>query len=277
VEKFLPRYVNSELNLPKEYKFDFDLFFEWFAWHFVWTNIEYSEAQLDIADIKLRFSHRFDKRLIKFDFPAIKEWEIKAHQHVNSWILPHESDVKLVIKDFDVDFDSDLKLDENGYLDPIVWNADVKFGETFLYHENKFIGFIMHQLIEYLILVIKDSVYFLGGTLFSQLLGPVLDKALNHYRFDIRLPSPFIGQTTSGDFIFDYRNVYSPVINEGYADFYFAGEILHGETAICDLEHDYMNFANTDVYSQLVVSESAATCAMNNFANSPIGKISLDK
>jgi hypothetical protein len=42
--------------------------------------------------------------LIKFDFPAVKNWEIDANQEINSILLPSDSKVELIFKDFDIDF-----------------------------------------------------------------------------------------------------------------------------------------------------------------------------
>ena len=76
---FLPHYITADMQLPTEYKLDFDLFFDWFAWHFKWTNIQYDTPDLDIRDIKMEFTRGYDRSLIKFDFPAIKKWVISAH------------------------------------------------------------------------------------------------------------------------------------------------------------------------------------------------------
>ena len=103
-------------------------------------------------------------------------------------------------------------------------------------------------MIEFLIVMIKNSVYFLGGTIFSDALGPMADKALHHYQLPVTLKSPFPGQGTNSSFIFDYRNVYSPYIGNGYIDLYFAGELLHGSN-VCEIEPDYMQFANSMTFS----------------------------
>lgn len=195
---------------------------------------------------------------------------------MNSWILPHESNVKLEIENLDLDFDTSFIIGSDGYLDPVVYKVDIDFGKTMVYHDNKIIAFFMHQIFEFGTKVVQNSLYFLGGSIFSSVLGPIMDRALNHYRMPLTLKSPLLGQTTQGHFVFDYRNVYSPVLYGGYADFFFAGELLHGDFASCDLEHDNMDFANSATYSQLVISESAATCALNSLALSPIGLIQLD-
>jgi len=45
----------------------------------------------------------------------------------------------------------------------------------------------------------------------------------------------------------------------------------------CTIEPDYMDFVNSNTFSQLVISESAASCIANSMANSKIGKTYLDK
>lgn len=42
------------------------------------------------------------------------------------------------------------------------------------------------------------------------------------------------------------------------------------------MDADYMDFVNSATFSQLVVSESAASCWMNQWAASSIGKFDLD-
>ena len=43
------------------------------------------------------------------------------------------------------------------------------------------------------------------------------------------------------------------------------------------MEPDWTDFINSDTFSQIVVSESAATCILNSFANSEIGQVQLNK
>jgi len=107
------------------------------------------------------------------------------------------------------------------------------------------------------------------------MLGPVLDKIFDDYKFSLRLPSPWNGQDSSGRFTFDYRNVKSPYIGDGYIEFYIFGELVHADHR-CALVPDEMTFINSEKFSQFVVSESAATCTLNNFMASPIGRIELN-
>jgi hypothetical protein len=96
--------------------------------------------------------------------------------------LPAESPVRFVIKDFDLKFDTALELGDDGYLDPVVYNAFVKFGETYLYHDNLIVAFFMHQVVKYEMIIVENSIYFVGQYMFTHMLGPVLDEMMNHYR-----------------------------------------------------------------------------------------------
>jgi hypothetical protein len=53
---------------------------------------------------------------------------------------------------------------------------------------------------------------------------------------------------------------------------------MHGSEAYnCTLDPDWTDFLNSDTFSQIVISESAATCILNSFANSEIGQVQLNK
>jgi hypothetical protein len=105
-----------------------------------------------------------------------------------------------------------LKLDENGYLDAVVRDVHVKFGDSKFYHSNWILRIVMHQIIYYSIIVLENSVYFVGKWLFSSMLGPTIDRYLNHYQLPLNLPSPFPGQTSVATFNLDLRNTADPFI-----------------------------------------------------------------
>jgi len=107
--------------------------------------------------------------------------------------MPSNSKVELIFKDFDVSFKADLKLDEHGYLDPIVYDAELNFGDSYLYHDNAIIAFFMHQWVYFAIVILKNSVYFVGQYIFTDMMGPVLDSALNHYKMEMNMASPISG------------------------------------------------------------------------------------
>jgi hypothetical protein len=60
-------------------------------------------------------------------------------------------------------------------------------------------------------------------------------------------------------------------------DMYFLGEITRPGESCGMLEPDQFDFMGTEVMSQAVMSESALTCALNSFADSPIGYVNLNE
>jgi hypothetical protein len=44
--------------------------------------------------------------------------------------------VQLIFKHFEFHYTAGLKLDENGYLDPVVYAIDINFGESYFYHDD---------------------------------------------------------------------------------------------------------------------------------------------
>ena len=111
MEFFLPHYLNVDANLPQEYHYEFGTFFDLVRWEFDWTDIKYSQADLDIKDVEIQMEQLVDVQVLKVKFPAIKHWEIDAHQHVNNVILPSDSPVRLVFENFEFNFHTDFKLD----------------------------------------------------------------------------------------------------------------------------------------------------------------------
>ena len=57
---------------------------------------------------------------------------------------------------------------------------------------------------------------------------------------------------------------------------FFVGDIIYDGDEGCFIEHDYMDFKQGDVFSQFVLSESAATCMANQIAKSKIGHIEMN-
>ena len=141
---FFPHYLNVDLQMPKEYHYTVAMFLDFLSWKIDWTDIQYDSADLDINDVHVDFTRFYDRALLKVKCPAVKEWKISAHQSVNTWILPGKSKVELEFKDFSFDYQVDLKLTEQGFLKPIVYDVDIKFGDSYFYHDDWFIAFIMH-------------------------------------------------------------------------------------------------------------------------------------
>jgi hypothetical protein len=88
----------------------------------------------------------------------------------------------LIIKDFDVDFRGQFKLDEHGYLDPVVYGVDIDFGHSDFIQDDWFLEAVTFELIQFSFVVIHNTAWLLGQYMFTNMLGPAMDKYLNHYQ-----------------------------------------------------------------------------------------------
>ena len=61
----------------------------------------------------------------------------------NTWVLPANGAVSLNLKDFDVNFEADLKVNQNGYLDPVIYDIGIDFGKSSVTHDNFIMKLIM--------------------------------------------------------------------------------------------------------------------------------------
>ena len=75
--------------------------------------------------------------------------------------------------------------------------------------------------------IIQNSVYFLGDQIFDGMAEPVLTKALTNYQWKIDLEDSFAGQNAFESFYIDARNTHRPFIGEGYMDFWINGELKY--------------------------------------------------
>jgi hypothetical protein len=100
----------------------------------------------------------------------------------------------------------------------------------------------------------------------GDMMGPVMDNFLNHYRYKFQMNHLVPGQGTNDIFEFDYRNTYSPQIYNGHADFFIAGDLMYRGQG-CNLTNDNLDFLPESGYtvgdSQIVISESVVTCWAN--------------
>jgi hypothetical protein len=128
--------------------------------------------------------------------------------------------------------------------------------------------------------MIENTVWMTGALIYTQLGEPVMTTFLNDYRLPLRrMESPFKGQYAVADFHLDYRNTQDPILNEGVMQAYFMGEVLYS-THKCKMEPNAFDFLDdmsvVSSVSQIVITESAATCAFNSIAASPIGTLDLN-
>ena len=62
-----------------------------------------------------------------------------------------------------------------------MYKASLKFGDSYLYHDNKFVAFVMYSFIEFTIVSIENAVYFVGPYIDTELLGPVISYMTNDF------------------------------------------------------------------------------------------------
>ena len=155
----------------------------------------------------------------------------------------------------------------------------MKFGDSYVYHENFWAKFIMHQVLQFGMIMVENTASFCGELIFSQIGEPVLTSFFNQYQYIARqVPSPLKGQElTLADFGFDWRLTNDPVIREGEMDLKMLGGFFYAYGAPCQIEHDAFDFMDHDITSQWVMTESAATCMANAMAESPFGSLNLNE
>jgi hypothetical protein len=76
--------------------------------------------------------------------------------------LPDYSPVELKFEDFDFAINVDPVIKDTGFIDPVVYEVNISFGNSYFYHDNAIVAFVMHQFLEFAIVIIENSVYFVG-------------------------------------------------------------------------------------------------------------------
>lgn len=80
-ERYLPNYFNVDLEIPEQYYYHFDSSVtDSLDWSISWTDIQYSNFDLDMEDVVFELSEAkvMHHSLIKFDFPALRFFEISG-------------------------------------------------------------------------------------------------------------------------------------------------------------------------------------------------------
>lgn len=80
----------------------------------------YKAVDLDIQDVDISLKEFNKNMLVSVKMPALRHWEVDGVQITNFWFLPDISTFELKFENFKFDFDAYFKLDDHGYLDPIV-------------------------------------------------------------------------------------------------------------------------------------------------------------
>lgn len=285
MEEFLPHFVDADLKLPTSFTQSFQLLWGLIKFDYTWEDIQYEVPRLDIAETDVEIMQYKDfPHTIKLYFPLVDFWRISAHQIQKHWLLNHESDVALYFWDLVFEFEFGFRVDSMHYLDPIVYNCAIDFGDSFLYHNNRFVAFAMHQVVKLFLIVVENTCRFshIGAFIYGDLLGPGMDKWLNNYQLEFRdVESMMAGQDATDSFRFDLRQVRDPIIDDGHADFFMHGAMeIFGDAEYCTLDPDDLVFVEdkeSEAYwSQVIMSESMATCFLNKYYSSELGKVHLD-
>jgi hypothetical protein len=198
-------------------------------------------------------------------------------QDLGVFYMPNER-VALVIKNFDVKMNMWFDRDEQGYLLPKVYSAEINWGDSGIEHENQWVNFVTFYAIRLLMQVVKVSMYFLGPFVLDQIFEPVLTKFLWYYDLFIWLPEGVPGMNEWDYFDMDMRMAQAPQIYNGYMDFFFSGELYYRMSGCSNtFEHgDLLDFQSDADRSQMVISESAATCILNQYFASDLGRFQID-
>ena len=55
---FLPHYITTDYEMPKDYHYEFGFFVDFLTWHFDLSDITYGNPHLDIKHVKFDFSRQ---------------------------------------------------------------------------------------------------------------------------------------------------------------------------------------------------------------------------
>lgn len=132
----------------------------------------------------------------------------------------------------------DMKLNDKGYVDPIIYYTKLNFGDSFLHHEDPFTAFCLFQIVDFSLIMIRNSVFLIGQYIFTDMLGPIINDFLNNYTFDFYIWSPFMGQNKYTIMSFDYRQTRTPYIGDGFLEFYYVGELAHNHLSLSKCKMD---------------------------------------
>ena len=186
---FLPTIADTELgDRPNHYSIYIKdpIWNKWFGvetfdTEIDWVNIYYADTKVELDKIKFSLESWEGHGLFYFDFPAYENLIIEAHQYLRHWLFGRESEIRINIIDFDMDFKGQFKLDEKGYLDPVVYACDINFGSSDIQSDDWLVEFLMFEIVHFSFIVIQNTAWATGPFMFTNMLGPVLDKYLNHY------------------------------------------------------------------------------------------------
>lgn len=122
-------------------------------------------------------------------------------------------------------FNTEFELLYSGHLKPVIYAVELNWGETSFYTENQLMSMVLFQVIKYMQMIIKNSIYFLGDYLLSGFITPLFTDIMHGYMLPLHLGDAFKGQNAEADFLVDFRQVKTPFIGQGYMDLYAVGDL----------------------------------------------------
>jgi hypothetical protein len=132
--------------------------------------------------------------------------------------------------------------------------------------------------------MIENSIFFLGSIVFTDMLEGIIDKYSHGYQQYWWMTSRVISNDiTYAQMNFDYRQVRKPYVGNGFIDFFSVGELEYTldkkQGTFCDFSPKPMSFATQEDKqdNQVVVSETAAKCALINYFRAPISYVQIDQ
>jgi hypothetical protein len=73
-----------------------------------------------------------------------------------------------------VDFNTEFQTTEKGFLTPVLYATTLKWGTSKFYHENKLLALLCDQWISFTMIIIQNSMFFLGDFIMNGMLEPPL-------------------------------------------------------------------------------------------------------
>ena len=174
----------------------------------------------------------------------------------------------------------DTRPEKLGQLKPIIYHAWIHWNDSDFYADTWYLEAFIHQFVELLLVMIENCSYFIGDILYSRFGEPVMTAFLNNYKLPLKdVPTPFFGQPARADFNLDIRNTEDPKITTDSIEFRFFGELEFHDHE-CTLEHEPFEFMYVEdnwKTSQIVITDSAASCNLNGMAKSEIGRFDFNE
>lgn len=64
---------------------------------------------------------------------------------------------------------------------PDTYASNIRFGKSYLYHDNQWVAVAMHQIVQFVLIIVENSVFWVGDYIFTNMSGPVIANFLDGY------------------------------------------------------------------------------------------------